>query len=71
MTQRRPTAHTLEKGERLDPPPQRQPILTLADWLRSPRHPDAPPVPAHMLGGAPIAGIRQADPLPRCCDDDR
>jgi len=66
MIHKRSTGHTLEELDRLDPPLPR----TLSDWLRAPRHPDAPAVTGHQLGGAAIARISPAEPLV-WRDDDR
>jgi len=48
------TARSLDELAYLAPSPEVQAIRSLADWLRSPRHPEAPPVPQPFHAGCVI-----------------
>jgi hypothetical protein len=52
--QSKSTARSLDELAYLAPSPQVQPIHSLSDWLRSPRHPEAPPVPRDFHAGCII-----------------
>lgn len=64
QTRETPAARTLDELAYLAPSPQVQTIRCLADWLRSPRHPEAPPVPRRFHAGCiitPPVTVKQRD----------